>query len=226
MENPRLTVSGKVNKPVAVLLIDSDELVRAGLERLVRECLAGAEVTVGDCSQDILALVTNTQPDIAIIDYNLGGASGMESVRQLIGHDASLKIILFIKTDAYMFVPHLIKFGVKGILSKNSSVAELSEAMQKVLAGEQFIASVLAKKLAFAAMNNENASPFDQLSPRELEIIVMMLEGKRNQEIAVSLYISDKTVSTYRTRALNKLAVGNTTDLARLAMRHGLIETH
>ena len=97
------------------------------------------------------------------------------------------------------------------------------EAIDSVLVGDLYMAPGIATKMAFGGGGEEVVSPFQELSPRELEIVMMILDGKRNQQMAASLSISDKTVSTYRSRALKKLDVNSTAELALLAMRYGLI---
>jgi two-component system invasion response regulator UvrY len=117
--------------------------------------------------------------------------------------------------------------GASGYLTKDSAEEEIITAIRRVNAGERYIAAEIARSLALQAVNrNSNAggSPFDQLSAREMQVMIMATGGHSVQDISDKLHLSPKTVSTYRSRLFEKLGVGNDVELMRLALRYGVIE--
>ncbi len=213
-----------VSDQLSVMIVDPHQLVRAGFSRILRESLNVMALTEVESGEKAIQQIRINRPDIVIIEFNLPGITGAEVARNLLKVDDSLKIILMVNPKVYSVTRQLINFGIKGFLTKNNSIEELCDAVNIVSAGECYMAPSIATKMAFAVMNESNESPFQVLSPRELEIVMMILDGKKNQEMANILFISDKTVSTYRTRALNKLNVKSTTELTLLAIKHGLID--
>ncbi len=219
-----MVVTDKAKKKKSVMIVDAHQLVRAGFAHILREHLNISTIVEIESGEKAIKEVRVKRPDIIIIEFNLPGITGAEASRKLLAYDHSLKIILLINPKVYSATRQFVSCGIKGFLTKNNSVKELLEAVAKVESGNCYMAPSIATKMAFAVINEESESPFEILSPRELEIVMMILDGKKNQEMAAILYISDKTVSTYRARALNKLEVKSTTELTLLAMRYGLID--
>lgn len=213
-----------ISHQLSIMIVDPHQLVRAGFSRILRESFNVTSLVEVDRGEKALQQLAVNRPDIVILEFNLPGITGAEVARKLLKIDDTLKIILLINPNVYSATRQLINFGIKGFLTKNNSIEELCDAVNVVSTGECYMAPSIATKMAFAVMNEGNGSPFQILSPRELEIVMMILDGKKNQEMASILFISDKTVSTYRTRALNKLNVKSTTELTLLAIRYGLID--
>ncbi|MFT5896078.1 MAG: two-component system invasion response regulator UvrY, partial [bacterium] len=113
----------------------------------------------------------------------------------------------------------ILNAGVRGYISKGSSANEMEKAMRKVMEGEQYLSPDVAQRFAIDAIRGDDSNPFDRLTTRESEIINLLLQGQRNRKISTDLHISEKTVSTHRTRAFEKLRITTTTDLVRLAIR-------
>ncbi len=218
-----MVVSELPENALCVLIVDAHRLIRAGLSRLLTEKFNINMVVEAENGEKAIHAVKRKRPDLIVIEFSLPGISGAEVSRKLLAYDDSLKIILLTNPTIYHSTKKLLTSGIKGFVTKNESISELHAAVRSVLEGEAYIASSIATEMAFAVMNSQNDSPFDSLSARELEIVMLILDGKKNLQIADALYISDKTVSTYRARAMSKLQVDSATKLTLLAMRYGLI---
>jgi two-component system invasion response regulator UvrY len=118
----------------------------------------------------------------------------------------------------------LLKIGAAGYLTKGSSIKEIEHAIREVLANRRYLTPQIAQQLALAGTRDEEASPFDDLSERELEVMAMILDGKKTNDISDKLCLSPKTVSTYRYRLYGKLNIKSDVELARMAIRHGMLQ--
>ena len=122
------------------------------------------------------------------------------------------------------FAVRALKAGAAGYLTKQSAAEELFDAVRKALRGERYITASLAEQLADTISGKKTPRPHESLSEREFQILLLLAQGRPVKEIAGSLHLSPKTVSTYRARILEKLSLNNTVDLARYALQHELIE--
>ncbi len=118
----------------------------------------------------------------------------------------------------------LLEAGASGYLTKDCAGDEIVTAIRRVHAGERYISAEIARQLALQAVSREPGSPFDQLSSREMQVMIMATGGHSVQDISDKLHLSPKTVSTYRSRLFQKLGVNNDVELTRLALRYGVIE--
>jgi len=119
-------------------------------------------------------------------------------------------------------VRDLLKAGVRGYITKGCDADEMVQAIKTVVEGEQHMSADVAQHFAFDMLNGRPDNPFNELTPREREIVDELIDGKRNSRIAEQFFISEKTVSTHRTRAFQKLNISTTAELVRLALRHGI----
>ncbi|MDO6461180.1 response regulator transcription factor [Granulosicoccaceae sp. 1_MG-2023] len=214
------------NMSVAVaqsaLVVAAQALVGAGFGAMLRECDTACEVDAACDADSALALARLHRPALLVCEYDLPGVSGGEVARKLLKENPSLPVLMVIDTRLSYLIRQLIASGVRGFITRQSSAGEFRDALAAVRRGERYMAPALATSMAFRD-ENHGSSPFHALSGREMEIVRLILSGRRNQEIAQVLYISDKTVSTYRARALAKLGVRSTAELTMAAMRDGVI---
>ena len=208
---------------IKVLLVDDHELVRTGVRRILEE--AGDMQVVGEASDgdEALRVVRKLAPDVVLMDVNMPGMGGIEATRRLLRLMPGIKVIALTVLDGDPFPARLHEAGAVGFLTKGCPAREMIEAVRTASRGLPYVASAVAPKHMLAAWQGVATSPFEELSAREMQVAMMILNGQRTQEIAASLSLSPKTVSTYRQRIYDKLGVQTDVELTRLAYRYQLI---
>ncbi|NOZ37700.1 MAG: UvrY/SirA/GacA family response regulator transcription factor [Gammaproteobacteria bacterium] len=209
---------------IDIMLVDDHDLVRTGVKRLLednREFRIVAEATSGE---EALQLVCQAKPQVVLMDINMPGIGGLEATHKLLQQKADLKIIIVSMHTDELFPQRVLKAGAMGYLTKGSGIDEIVHAIHEVLANRHYITPEIAQRLALSQVDENGSSPFDGLSARELQVMLLMMEGKKINEISEQLCLSPKTVSTYRHRLHDKVGVKSDVELARLALFHGLIE--
>lgn len=208
---------------IRVFLVDDHVLVRTGM-RLMLEAQADiALVGEAGSGEEALPLVRQLQPDVVLCDLHLPGISGMEVTSRIVRGGHAAKVIVVSVLEDGPMPRRLLEAGAHGYVGKGAGAEELLRAVRTVAAGRRYLASGIAQTLAFMGMGPE-ASPFDALSPRELEVAMLLTRGLRQEDIARRLSLSAKTVNTHKSRLFEKLAIGDTIALARLASQHGLAD--
>ena len=208
---------------IKVLLVDDHELVRTGIRRLIDD-INGLEV-VGEVETGEAAIdfAHNEHVDVVLMDLNMPGIGGMEATRRLIAKDKHLKIIVVTVHDSEPFPQQLFKAGAMGYLTKGCNIEEIVHAIKEVFYGRRYVSVDIAQKMAMN-IQPDDENPFDKLSQREMQVMMMSMQGMKGQKISEQLNLSPKTISTYRYRLFDKLRVSNDVELTRLAMQYGLID--
>lgn len=205
-----------------VLIVDDHELVRAGMRLLLEENPNIVAIHEA-CSGEVALQMASTQSfDLVLMDINLPGISGLEASEKLLAKKPESRIIMVTGRLEGVHIRRLLNAGVRGYITKGSSAEDMDKAMRRVMAGEQYLSPDVARQVAMDVINGDDSNPFDKLTTRESEIISLLLKGLRNRQISGNLHISEKTVSTHRTRAFEKLNVRTTAELVRLAIRFDL----
>jgi two-component system, NarL family, invasion response regulator UvrY len=204
---------------IKVLLVDDHEIVRSGVESLLNGTGDISVIAVAGSGEECLELLAANQLDVVLMDISMPGIGGAEASRRILLEFPAIKVIvLSVYSDGH--VPQqLMKMGAAGFISKSSPVEEMVIAIRKVMNGERFLCSEVARNLAFWGLEPDDSSPFSRLSQRESEVVVMILNGKSIKEMSESLTLSDKTINTYRYRLYEKLNVKNDVELTRLAIK-------
>ncbi len=209
---------------IKVLLVDDHELVRAGIKRLLDDAEDIVVVDEADCGEMAIDKVRQSMPDVILMDVNMPGIGGLEATRKLMKIEPNLKVIVVTVHAGEPFPTRLLEAGASGYLTKDCGQSEIINAIHSVSSGDRYIGSNIAQKIALSMMPGANKSPFDSLSHREMQVMLMVTQGQNAQQISDRLCLSPKTVSTYRHRLFDKLNVENDVELTRLAIRHGMIE--
>lgn len=209
---------------INVLLVDDHDLVRSGIESLLKAVEGIQVVSVADCGEKAIAAVEKFSPDVVLMDVNMPGIGGLETCRRLLQRSPETKIIALSVHNAGPIPRQILNLGAHGFISKMSKVDEMVFAIRQVVDGKRYISADVASNLAFSTLNGQPDSPFEKLSPRESEIVCMVLQGKTIQEMSESLVLSSKTVNTYRYRIYAKLQVKNDVELTRLAVKYQFID--
>lgn len=210
---------------IGVLLVDDHKLVRTGL-RLILEDTADIRV-VGEAStgEEALDRARSLKPDVILMDVSMPGIGGLEATRKLAMGLPDARVIVLSVHTAEPYPMRLLEAGASGYLTKDCAADEIVSAIRRVHSGERYITAEIARQMALNSVSRSNSSsPFEQLSPREMQVMIMVTGGHSQQEISDKLHLSPKTISTYRSRLFQKLGVNNDVELTRLALRYGVIE--
>ncbi|MDQ2070755.1 UvrY/SirA/GacA family response regulator transcription factor [Natronospira bacteriovora] len=209
---------------IRVLLVDDHALVRTGIRHILDEA-AGIEVLAEASSgEEAVELARKEQPDVILMDVNMPGIGGMEATRKIATAAPDVKVIVVSVHATDPYPSRLLEAGAQGYLTKDCSGDEIITAVKRVHAGERYLSAEVARKLADSLLSGGKGTPLDQLSQRELQVMLMIIQGHSVQAISDKLFLSPKTVSTYRHRLFQKLEVENDVGLARFAIRHGLLD--
>ena len=208
---------------IRLLVADDHKLVRDGLKQILAAAPGievAAEASNGD---EALALVKGNDFDLALVDMSMPGLSGIQLIKRLKLERPKLLILVLSMHGEPQYAARALKAGASGYLTKDSASEQLVGAIRKVAAGGVYLTDAAAASL----MRNPSAQDLpshEQLSDREFEIFRLLAAGQRPTEIAQQLRLSVKTVSTHKTRILEKLNLGNAAELVRYALEHGLLD--
>jgi len=210
---------------INVLLVDDHDLVRAGIKKILDD-VAGIKV-IGETAsgEEALKFVRTAHPHVVLMDMKMPGINGLETTKKMLRLNPDLKILMLTICDNDLYPARLLQAGASGYLTKGASMEEMVRAIRAVNVGQRYISPEIANRLAFRHVSDNDISPFEQLSERELQVMMMITKGVSAQAIAERLCLSAKTVNSYRYRIFKKLNVKNDVALTLLAMRHGLIES-
>jgi len=199
-----------------VLIVDDHPIVISGCKALLA---ADSSVEVRDAGDADAgqALYFSWKPDVAVVDLNLPGLSGLEVCRRILQRDERAKIIIFTMNDDPVFAARAIEAGAKGYIAKNDDPSLFVDAVRQVARGGVYLHPDMARQIAFLR-NNSGANKVAALNPRELEILRMLAAGKSMGDIADSLHVSYKTVANNCTALKQKLGARSSMDLMRVAM--------
>lgn len=198
--------------------------MREGLKRILE--LDGRGDRFGDAATaaDALALIGEEHWDIAVLDLSLGSSSGLELLDAIRRLRPRLPVLVFSMHGEEQYARRAFQAGASGYIMKNSPSAELAAAITKVARGGKYVSAKLAEALAADLDPKANRVAHERLSQREFEVLRLLASGKAVSEIADAVSLSDKTISTYRGRVLQKLNLKTTADLVRYALEHSLID--
>ncbi|WP_078119606.1 UvrY/SirA/GacA family response regulator transcription factor [Thiosocius teredinicola] len=211
---------------IRILLVDDHDLFRAGVRSILQN--QDGMVVVGEYSngEDAVKAVRDDPPDLILMDVNMPGIGGIEATRKILQIAAGVKVIAVTVLSDDPFPNQLLDAGARGYISKGSGSEEMLEAIRVVMKGQHYISSDVAQKLTLANFRSGGeSSPLSTLSAREMQVMMMITRGQGTQQISDALFLSPKTVSTYRHRLYEKLDVANDVELTHLAIRHGLLDS-
>lgn len=209
---------------INVLLVDDHELVRTGIRRLLDDAPGIKVCAEAQSGEEAINQARQHSPDVVLMDVSMPGIGGLEATRKLLRLYPEMPIIILTVHTDDPFPSSLLKAGASGYLHKGCSVEEIVTAIKATYSGKRYISADIAQNLALSLLPGSEKSPFDELSQREMQVMLMLVQGSRVQKISEKLHLSPKTVSTYRTRLFSKLKVGNDAELARLAIRYGILD--
>jgi two-component system, NarL family, invasion response regulator UvrY len=209
---------------IRVLLIDDHSLVRTGFRLMLDSEVDIACVGEAATGEEGLALARQLKPDVVVCDLHLPGISGLEVTERLARSLPETRVMIVTVQEDGPLPRRLLNAGAFGYVAKACERGEFLRALRDVARGRRYLSAELAQRLALEPLDGPGESPFDQLSPRELEVVKLLCQGKRTGDIAVRLNLSPKTVSTHKYRLFDKLGIRDVVSLAKLAGSYGLID--
>jgi two-component system, NarL family, invasion response regulator UvrY len=207
-----------------VLIIDDHEVVRAGVKKILGEQPGATAFAEAGTASEALELVREQHWDVALLDLSLGSTSGLEVLKELKQIRPRLPVLILTMHSEEQYARRAFKAGAADYITKDSSRAELFKAINRVIEGGKYVSSALAEKLV-TYLARDTDQPFHEiLSDREFEVMNLIASGKTVGEIAGLISLSDKTISTYRSRILEKMGMKTNAELTRYAIHHKLVD--
>ena len=208
---------------IRIVLVDDHALVRTGM-RMILAAEPDMQV-IGEAESGELALplIRALKPDVVLCDLHLPGVSGLEVTERVVKGDHGTRVIIVSVLEDGPMPKRLLEAGAFGYVGKGGDASELVRAVRDVARGKRYLASSIAQHLALSGIGR-GESPLDELSPREMEIALLLAQGLRQEHIARRLSLSAKTISTHKSRLFEKLDISDTIALTRMLGQYGLLE--
>jgi two-component system invasion response regulator UvrY len=207
---------------IKVIVVDDHPVVRRGLKQIIEDepdmKVAGEAKNAGEC----FSLVRKMECSLVLLDISLPDKNGFDVLKQLRYEHPKLPVLILSIYPEDQYAVRFIKAGASGYLMKEGAPEELVKAIRKVHAGGKYVSASLAEKLA-SHLDTSDKSPHENLSDREFQVLCMIAKGESLKGIADELCISEKTVSTYRSRILEKMKMSTNSDLTRYALENHLV---
>ncbi len=207
---------------IRLLVADDHSILRKGLKQFFE---LEADITVaGEATNgvEVLRLICEQEFDLLLLDMTMDGVSGAELIRRVKAVKASLPILVLSMHKVPQIALLALRAGAAGYITKDSEPETLLAAIRKVASGGKYIAPALAEEIAYDTTFSEHNLPHVHLSSREFEVFRLLVAGRNINEIAEQLFLSNKTVSTYKTRIMEKMDIHNVADLVRYAVKHDM----
>jgi two-component system invasion response regulator UvrY len=209
-----------------ILIADDHAVVRQGLKQILAGAFKRASFGEAANSQQALERVWKEAWDIVILDLTMPGRSGLEVLKEIKQAHPKLPVLMLSMHPEDQFAVRLLKAGASGYMTKESAPEELVGAVKKAIAGGRYVSAALAEKMASLLVHDTQVAPHENLSDREFLILRLIASGKSVSIIARELSLSVKTVSTYRSRLLEKMGMSNNAQLVHYAFHNNLVEHH
>jgi len=206
------------------MIVDDHELIRSGISRLLADEDKITVVAEANSGEDAVAKARELRPDVVLMDANMPGIGGLEATRRLVRYDPDVKVVAVTVHGDEPYPTRFMQAGAAGYVTKDAGIEEMIIAIRQVASGKRYLAPEIAQQMALKAVNPDEGSPFDDLSDREMQVMLMITRGQKVQEISEQLFLSPKTVNSYRYRLFEKLKIDNDVELTHMAIRHGVIE--
>lgn len=208
---------------IRVYLVDDHALVRTGMKMILSGETDIEVVGEAETGEDALREVRQLLPDVVLCDLHLPGVSGMEVTERIVRSHRNTRVVIVSVLEDGPLPKRLLEAGAAGYIGKGCDAQELLRAVRDVAAGRRYLGTSIAQNLALSTVEG-NGSPFDNLSPRELEVALLLTQGLRQEDIARRLSLSAKAVNTHKARLFEKMGIHDNIALARMASQYGLVD--
>lgn len=207
-----------------ILLLEDHPIVRLGLVQVILGRWPDSEILEMETAHDALAQVRQTSFDIVVTDLNLPDTKGLESLGLLLRAAPSAKVLVLSLNDEAAYAARALQMGAYGYLEKSRASKELITALETIQSGQRYLTASQADRLARQMAGEVSLRSHEKLTDQEHRVMLLLAEGVRVTEIGERMNLSPKTVTTYRTRVLEKLGLSSNSDLLRYCLEHGLLQ--
>jgi DNA-binding NarL/FixJ family response regulator len=208
---------------IKLMLVDDHAMLREGLRSKFEQCNDIDVVGEAEDGETLLEMLSSLKPDVIILDIKLPDANGISLIKQVKEVHPYCKVITLTMFDHVRYALHALECGADGFIVKGSPFEELLQAVRDVRRNKTYVSASMAPKLIDRVKRGKHAISLDNLSAREFEALVVLSSGLSLKQAAERMGVSEKTVSTYRARFMEKLRLANNTDLIRFALESGLL---
>jgi two-component system, NarL family, invasion response regulator UvrY len=208
---------------IRILIADDHAVVRKGLKQIITDEFPSAEITEAGDVESLIAQVIKANWDVIICDISMPGRSGVEALEQIKQIKPEIPVLMMSMHSEDQYAMRVLKAGASGFLNKSTVHEELTRAIHTIRLGRKYITASIAERLAESLSGKDGRKPHEHLSNREFEILKMLASGRSISDIAEQLSLSPTTVSTYRSRILEKMNLKSNADITRYALENGLI---
>lgn len=206
-----------------ILIADDHSAIRKGVRLMLQAEFPDAEFGEAANAAEVLKLAREQKWDVLIMDMDMPGRNGLDALRQLKDENLAIRTLIFSMHPEGQVAVRALKAGAYGFLSKDAADGELCRAIHMILAGKKFITANAAELMAAQLENPTNKAPHELLSDREYQTLLLFAAGKTVSQIAQELSLSVPTISTYRARILEKMAMKNNAELTSYALKNNLV---
>ena len=209
---------------IKVMVVDDHDLVRTGIARMLGDVEGIRVLAQADSGEEAVRLARDLEPDVVLMDVKMPGMGGLEATRKMVRANDGIRVIAVTVCEEEPFPSRLLKAGAVGYITKGADIEEMVRAIRVVNAGQRYISPHIAQAMALKPYTPE-ATPFELLSERELQIMMMIVNCHKVQDISDKLCLSPKTVNTYRYRIFDKLSIASDVEMTLLAVGLGMLVT-
>ena len=208
---------------IRILLVDSHRLFRMGLRKMLPESNGFSIVAEAENGEQAVDLARELMPHVVLMDILMPGIGGLEATVRIRRLSLDIKVVALTACWMNPFPLQMLRAGATGYLTKGVHQDELHLAIRKVYAGRRYVCGEIAQQLAVEAFDTSQGTPFNRLSGREMQIMLMIINCHKVSDISENLHLSPKTINSYRYRIFEKLGVTSDVELTLLSVRYGLI---
>ena len=205
------------------IILDNENLIRHGVASLINQVEDVSVVAELESSEALFCWLRTEPISLVVMEWRLSALDGIECITRLLKKYPKTKVLVFSSHLTGTFPSHIWQLGVSGMISRRDVIEELHQGVRQVLKGKRFVSANVSKHMVNNLFISHHESPFEGLTHRETQVLMMIVDGMKVQDISDRLCISKKTVNTYRYRLFEKLGVSGEVGLTRLALRYGVI---
>ncbi|NUS60114.1 MAG: response regulator [Lysobacter sp.] len=209
---------------IQVFVVDDHVMVRTGLCLILGGHSDIDIVGHAECGEDALPQLRKLRPDVLVCDVHLPGISGLEVTERVVRGNYGTRVVVVSASHEGPLPRRAMEAGASAYIGKSHDATELVRALQDAARGKRYLATGIAQQIALAGIDGNERTPFDALSPREMEVALLLTQGFRQEDIARRLSLSAKTINTHKTRLFDKLGIRDPIALARMASRYGVAD--
>ena len=207
-----------------ILIADDHTIVREGVKHILKQLPYVTHIEETSNGHEALEKIRQEDYGLVVLDISMPGLGGLDILQHLQKLGLKRRILMLSLHPEEQYAIRALKLGASGYIQKESAFGEISEALKTIIAGGKYISPALADRILFKDISKRDALPHEQLSEREFQVMLMLAGGHSVGNIASQLYISHKTVSTYRSRIMKKMGMKTNPELTLYAIRHALID--